>query len=98
MSSYSKLLKAKTTLRLSEKASLVEIKSKYKALMKKWHPDINKDDIKIATAMSIKINEAYDIVLQYCNNYEYPFDEQTLKKSTLSAQEWWREKFGNTAF
>ena len=87
-------MKAKTLLGLHEKASLPEIKSKYKNLMKKWHPDANSDDLETATQMSAKINEAYATVMQYCNNFEYPFDEESLKRNYLSPQEWWEEKFG----
>ncbi len=93
MTTFTQLLKAKTTLGLNDKASLFEIKDKYKSLMKKWHPDIN-DDIATATLISTQINEAYAIVLRYCNKYEYPFDEESLKKATLSPQEWLEEKFG----
>ena len=94
MSSFTKLIKAKTLLGLNEKASLLEIKTKYRNLMKKWHPDTNSDNFETATQMSAQINEAYETVLFYCNNYEYPFDEENLKKSFFSPQEWWEEKFG----
>jgi DnaJ-class molecular chaperone len=63
-------MKAKSLLGLREKASLKEIKNKYKNLMKKWHPDKQKDNYEQATQMSMKINEAYKIILDYCNSYE----------------------------
>jgi len=63
--------------------------------MKKWHPDKHKDDIEKATEMSIKINEAYKTILDYCNNYEYPFDEESIKSSHLSPAEWMENRFGN---
>ncbi|WP_345993833.1 J domain-containing protein [Sulfurimonas sp. HSL-1716] len=94
MSSFEKLIKAKTLLGLGEKASLAEIKNRYKTLIKKWHPDKHKNDAKTATKMSAQINEAYEILLAYCNNYDYPFDEESLKKTSMSPQEWWEEKFG----
>jgi len=87
-------MKAKSLLGLREKSSLQEIKSKYKYLMKKWHPDKHRDDIEKATQMSMDINEAYTTILEYCNSYEYPFDEESIKKSTYSPAEWWNDKFG----
>ncbi len=89
-------MKAKSLLGLREKSSLKEIKNKYKNLMKKWHPDKHRDDIEKANQMSMQINEAYETILKYCNNYEYPFDEESVKKSTYTPSEWWNDKFGAT--
>ncbi len=95
MYSFEQLIKAKTLLGLREKSSLKEIKLKYKNLMKKWHPDKHKNDVEKATKMSMKINEAYEIILSYCNNYEYSFDEEKIKRSYFTPAEWWNDKFGN---
>jgi DnaJ-class molecular chaperone len=87
-------MKAKTLLGLRQTSSLKEIKNSYKNLMKKWHPDKHKDDAQKATKMSMQINDAYEIVMEYCNNYEYPFDEDSIKKTTYTPSEWWNDKFG----
>ncbi len=94
MSSFTKLMKAKTLLGLNEKATLAEIKLKYKNLIRKWHPDKHNDDVESATQMSARINEAYEIVLKYVQEYEYPFDEDHLRAKTFTPQEWWEQKFG----
>lgn len=95
MYSFEQLIKAKTLLGLRETSTLKEIKLSYKNLMKKWHPDKHKDDVQKATQMSIMINEAYEIVLDYCNNYEYSFDEEKIKKDFFTPEQWWHDKFGN---
>jgi DnaJ-class molecular chaperone len=87
-------MKSKSILGLRETSTLAEIKSKYKNLMKKWHPDKHKDDPQKATAMSMQINEAYEIILNYCNNYEFSFDEEHIKKTTYTPSQWWHDKFG----
>ena len=94
MSSFDKLVKAKTLLGLNERATLKEIKLKYKNLIRKWHPDKHTDDVKSATQMSAQINEAYETVLKYTQEYEYPFDEEHLRAKTFTPQEWWEQKFG----
>lgn len=94
MDSFEKLIKAKTLLGLRESSTLKEIKLNYKNLMKKWHPDKHKDDPQKATKMSAKINEAYEIVLDYCNNYEFNFEEEFIKKKFITPSQWWHEKFG----
>jgi len=89
-----KLLKAKTTLGLTERATLKEIKAKYYKLMKLWHPDTVGDDEKDkATKMSYLINESYEIILNYCNEYEFDFSESEINRH-LPVDEWWRNKFG----
>lgn len=95
-SSYEKIIKAKTLLGLRDTASLGEIKARYRNLMQKWHPDRHQDNVNQATQMSAQINEAYTLILEYCNNYEYRFDEEFLESQTLSPQEWWNKKFGPT--
>jgi len=92
--SFEELLKAKTLLGLHDKATLSEIKTRYKSLMHKWHPDKHPDDPDTATVMSAKINEAYRLLLDYVKHYEYRLDEDYLKEKTLSPQEWWEKKFG----
>lgn len=87
-------MKAKTLLGLRQTASIKEIKTSYKNLMKKWHPDKHKDNSQKATKMSMQINEAYETVLAYCSAFEYPFDEESIKKATYSPSEWWHDKFG----
>jgi preprotein translocase subunit Sec63 len=92
--SFEQLIKAKTLLGLSDKATLLEIKTRYKSLMKQWHPDKHPDDTATAHAMSTQINEAYATILEFCSSYEYNFDEEFLQKLTLTPQEWWTKKFG----
>ena len=87
-------MKSKTLLGLRETSTLKEIKNKYKNLMKKWHPDKHRDDQDKATKMSMQINEAYEVILEYCNSYEYSFDEEDIKKTSYSPAEWWHDKFG----
>jgi len=94
MVSFDTLIKAKTLLGLSDKATLSEIKTRYKSMMKQWHPDKHRDDADTAHAMSTQINEAYATLLEYCSTYEYNFDEDFLQTQTLTPQEWWTKKFG----
>ncbi len=94
MPDFDSLVKAKTLLGLHDKATLSEIKTRYKKLMHRWHPDRNPDDPDTANAMSAKINEAYRTLLEYIRHYEYRLDEEYLKEKTLSPGEWWERKFG----
>ncbi len=94
MSQFEALMKAKTLLGLRDRATLQEIKLQYKSLMQQWHPDKHRNDPDTATQMSTQINSAYELILNYCNRFEYPLDEESLKKATQTPHEWWRERFG----
>ena len=61
--------------------------------MRKWHPDKHPSNIQQATQMSSQINEAYELIMTYIENYEYAFDEESIKKKTQTPQEWWEERF-----
>jgi len=87
-------MKSKTLLGLRETSTTKEIKLKYKNLMKKWHPDKHSQDPEKATKMSMQINEAYEVIMSYCNNYQYSFNEEDIKKSSYTPAEWWHDKFG----
>jgi DnaJ-class molecular chaperone len=94
MLTFDKLVKATTLLGLHDKATLSEIKTRYKTMKHQWHPDKHPTDPESAHAMSTQINEAYATLLEYCSTYEYNFDEKFLKEQTLTPQEWWAKKFG----
>ena len=57
-------MKAKTLLGLRETSSLKEIKTKYKKLMKKWHPDKHKTPLyqKIAEKQAKLIIASFELL------------------------------------
>lgn len=95
MTSLETLLKAKTLLGLSDKATLFEVKQRYRNLMQLWHPDKNPDEQESSQQMSVQINEAYKVILDYCKHYEYSFKEEDIKDNAASPHEWWESRFGD---
>ena len=94
MPGYRDIIEAKVVLGMPEKASMAEIKTIYRKLIYKWHPDRCSRDQDKCNEMTRKIIAAYKIIVTYCNSYEYSFAEEDMKKY-LSTEEWWFEKFGN---
>jgi len=80
-------------LELPEEVTMNNIKSKYKVLIKKWHPDLCVENSDICKEMTIKINIAYKIIMDYCDNYIYSFSQKEMKKH-VSEEEWWFNRFG----
>lgn len=64
-------------LGVSESATSEEINRAYKVQMKKWHPDINKNED--AVSMSMRINEAKSVLLDEVKRREY---DLSLKKKS----------------
>lgn len=59
------------TLGVSRDASAQEIKKAYKKLARKWHPDLNKDNLKVAEEKMREINVAYDTLSDEVKRLDY---------------------------
>jgi DnaJ-class molecular chaperone len=94
MNKYQKILAARNVLELPETATLASIKSNYRQLLTKWHPDKNTDNPDLCHEMTQEIISAYNLIMEYCLNYQYSFSEETVKRHH-SPEEWWFERFGN---
>lgn len=91
--SFEEIDKARSILKLGEKATLAEIKSAHRALSKKWHPDkCKKKDQKICHEKMKEINRAYKIIMKYIEDYRYSFAEEKVIEE--SPEERWKKQFG----
>lgn len=90
---YQDILAAKELLDLPERASMGKIKSNYRKLLSKWHPDRCKESYEKCSEMTKKIIAAYKIIIDYCDQYQYSFSKEEVKRY-LSNEEWWIERFG----
>lgn len=83
------------TLEVSEKASKEVIEKAYKALAKKYHPDLNIDNKKEAEQKMKELNEAYEVLIDdnkranYDNilNKKRAIEEKKAKYATNNAQQ-----------
>ena len=55
MGKYQEITKARQVLELQEFATVVEIKNKYRTLLKEWHPDLCRENDSTASELSIAI-------------------------------------------
>ena len=69
------ILDALEILNLPTLVSLNEIKSQYRLLSKKHHPDINEKNSKMS-----EINEAYALLKAYAHNFRFTFSEEEIQK------------------
>lgn len=70
---FEQLQQALQVFALSERATLKEIKSRHRKLVKHHHPDHNPrhepEDIR-------RINAAYQVLLDYCRGYRFSFSRE----------------------
>jgi len=96
MTKYEEIAKARKLLALPERATMEEIQSHYRRLLRKWHPDRCKQPREACTEMTIKIVDAYRMIIDYCSNYKFSFSEEEVRHH-LSEEDWWFERFGMDA-
>lgn len=71
------IIAARDVLGLPERATMEEIKSRYRSLMHQWHPDKNPGSGgKDHQAKAAAITEAYRVVMAYCGQYRYAFTDE----------------------
>lgn len=93
MNKFEKISAARKVLELPETANMKSIKSNYRKLLTKWHPDKSKEKEDKCTEMTRKIISAYKTIMDYCLEYQYNFSKDTVERHG-SPEEWWLERFG----
>jgi hypothetical protein len=90
------IIEAKETLGLPDQATWEEIRSSYKELIRRWHPDrcTGDQDRTHCNEMTAKLNAAYAVIRVYCNEYQFSFREEDIRKY-MSREEWWLDRFGS---
>ncbi|OGC94415.1 MAG: hypothetical protein A2W25_01910 [candidate division Zixibacteria bacterium RBG_16_53_22] len=89
MVNFNDIDEARRRLGLNEAATLKEIKSAYRRLSHRYHPD--KKGREGEEAMK-GINQAYKLLMDYVNNYEYSFKEPDVARTSPTEENlrrWW---------
>ena len=60
-------------LGISNHANLYEIKQKYRTRCKEWHPDVSNMHSPDSHELFISLQEAYEILTEYCMHYKISF-------------------------
>ena len=69
---YKDLEEALEVFSLTGRATLQEIKSRHRTLVKRYHPDVGSNE----NEQIRQINTAYQILLAYCRDYRYSFSRE----------------------
>ena len=80
MSKFYEISAARKILELPERSTMPEIKSNYRRLLAKWHPDKTKENKEECAEMTRKIISAYQTTMDNCLWYQWCFSEDTVKR------------------
>jgi DnaJ-class molecular chaperone len=82
MADFSEIEKARKLLGLGEAATLKEIKRAYRTLAHYHHPDKYGSAAGKETEETMKkLNWAYKLLMDYCDNYKYSFREEDVART-----------------
>lgn len=82
---------ARRALGLGERASIEEIKTAYRRMCKRWHPDAL-DNNQSSSKKIKEINAAYRLLLDYCEHYLFSFLPEEVE--SFDPEKWWYHRFG----
>ncbi len=82
MADFNEIEEARKLLGLGEAATLNEIKRAYRTLAHRHHPDKHSRAASEETEETMKrLNSAYKLLMDYCNNYKYSFGEEDVART-----------------
>ncbi|GAB6887588.1 hypothetical protein JCM13304A_10860 [Desulfothermus okinawensis JCM 13304] len=93
MDTFSRIKDARKLLNIEEKSSIKEIRENYLKLLKKFHPDTGDGDKDRLREITKDIIDAYNLLMDYCYNYEISFKKEDVERF-LKDEEWWFYRFG----
>ena len=80
MQNYQEIDEARKVLELPELATMQEIKTNYRRLIRKWHPDKCSEKKDLCMEMTRKLIAAHEIILAYCKHYRFSFADEEIGK------------------
>ena len=81
MIKFEELDEARKLIGIGQRASIKEIKSAFRSISLKYHPDTCKKKSDVCEKMMRKLNKAYKIILSYCDAYEYSFSREDFENA-----------------
>ena len=90
------LREAADILGIAEQASINELRSRYHALVKEWHPDVSYYDSEDTHNTMIRLNDAFDLLIGYCMQFEISLRPEDLRQTTETGpMDTWMERYGD---
>jgi preprotein translocase subunit Sec63 len=98
MVNFDEIDEARRVMGLGEAAMLKEVKSAYRRLAHRHHPDKHGSATEENDVIMKKLNWAYKLLLKYCTDYKYSFKEEDVARTYPYEERMrkWRDKWFNS--
>ncbi len=81
---------------IADQASLNEIRSRFRILIKEWHPDVTQEQKGKSEERTREILNSYDTLVEYCTNHPISFRmEDIYQPGTDLPSDYWMKRFGD---
>ncbi len=81
MADFNEIEEARQLLGLGETATLKEIKRAYRTLAHRHHPDKQSGGESAGSENMKRLNRAYNLLMEYCNEYKYSFKKEDVART-----------------
>jgi len=81
MADFNEIEEARQLLGLGETATLQAIKRAYRTLAHRHHPDKSGEDDNTENETMKRLNRAYKLLMDYCNEYKYSFKKEDVART-----------------
>ena len=99
MANFNEIDEARRLLGLGEEATSKEIRSAYRKMAFRYHPDKHTSaEFPEHEEIMKRLNWAYKLILQYCHDYKYTFREEDVARTYPDEEHMrkWRENWFNS--
>jgi DnaJ-class molecular chaperone len=98
MANFDEIEEARKLLGLGVAATLKEIKTAYRGMAQRHHPDKHGSDETGATEIMKKLNVAYKLLMDYCADYKYSFRQEDVARVYPEEEDYkrWHEKWSGS--
>ena len=95
---FNEIDEARRLLGIGEAVTLKEIKTAYRRLAHHHHPDKTDSTNEKSNEMMKKLNRAYKVLMDYCNEYRYGFRREDVSRVYPEEEDFktWCDKWFNS--
>lgn len=83
-------------LGIGDAASISQIRACYHTLAREWHPDVSGYESEETHNGMVRLNEAYEVLIDYCLRYQIPISDTNEAQNSVNGYDnAWMDQYGH---